>query len=276
MLDNIIKSRIHRFFKTLCLLYLCCLGMTSCEDVIELDLDTTAPQLVIEANLMADVSSVVVLITRTNDFYDNSKPESVSNAVISLESNTGEVYMLTQDDPGEYKAENIQVNSGDIFTLRVALEDEFYEASTTVPFPAVLDSIEQGEFAFGPLGDDDEGNIQLTAIWDDPAGVENFYRVRSFLGDSLLADVYTILKDEFQGDGEQQRATILRGFNENDRVTVELLTTDEEYYDYFFQLSTLSGQGFGATTPYNPKGNFDNGALGYFGIYYASRISIEL
>jgi hypothetical protein len=276
MLVDMIKSKVYRLFKTLKLFCLCCLSLSSCEDVIELDLDTTEPQLVIEANLMADTSSIEVLITRTNDFYDNSEPESVSNAVISLESETGEVYMLTQGDPGKYTAENIRVNSGDFFRLRVALEDEFYEAITNVPFPAVLDSIEQGEFDFGPLGDADEGNIQLTAIWDDPAGVENFYRVRSILGDSLLVDVYTILKDEFQGDGEQQRATILRGFNENNQVTLELLTTDEQYYDYFFQLSTLSGQGFGATTPYNPKGNFDNGALGYFGIYYASRISIEL
>ena len=125
MLVDMIKSKVYRLFKTLKLFCLCCLSLSSYEDVIELDLDTTEPQLVIEANLMADTSSIEVLITRTNDFYDNSEPESVSNAVISLESETGEVYMLTQGDPGKYTAENIRVNSGDFFRLRVALEDEF-------------------------------------------------------------------------------------------------------------------------------------------------------
>ena len=276
MFVGMIQSKFHQLLKPLKFFCLFGFGLSSCEDVIELDLETTEPKLVIEASLIADASRVTVLISRTNDFYDNSDPESVSNAMVSLESGMGEVYMLTQDAPGEYNAENIQVNSGDTFTLRVTLEDESYEASTIAPFPAVLESIEQGEFNFGFQGDDEEGDIELSAIWDDPAGQENFYRIRSFLGDSLLTDVYTILKDEFQGDGESHRATIRRGFAENERVTLELLTTDEEYYNYFLQLSNLSVQGFGATTPFNPVGNFDNGALGYFGIYYASRISIDL
>ena len=37
-------------------------------------------------------------------------------------------------------------------------------------------------------------------------------------------------------------------------------------------LAIIQGQGPSSTTPYNPKGNFNNGAFGYFGIYSVSEI----
>ena len=78
------------------------------------------------------------------------------------------------------------------------------------------------------------------------------------------------------GDGKEQNLPIRDRFEENTRVTVELLSTDENYYNYFFQLSSIAGNGPNSTTPYNPTGNFDHEVLGYFGIYSASVLSIEL
>ena len=113
-------------------------------------------------------------------------------------------------------------------------------------------------------------------MWNEPDNQENFYRVRAYVDNVFQSDNYTLLNDVLAGDGEEITASIAQGFNENTTVEVELLSTDEAYYDYFFQLSSLSGEGGDSTTPYNPQGNFSNDALGYFGIYYSSSIEIQL
>jgi hypothetical protein len=258
----------------ICFLSISILLLSSCEDVIQLDLESTESRIVIEASLNASNQTATVFISKTNDFYDNAEPERVSGATITLQGETGDTYAFSEASPGTYVAENVIASPGETFSLAVDVEDMVYEATTTVPSAANLKEITQSDFPAGPFGD--EGAILLSAIWDDPAGIENFYRVRSYVDDIFQADTYTVLDDNIRGDGEEITTPIQKGFDENTSVTLELLSTDEAYYDYFFQVASLSGEGGNSTTPYNPKGNFSNNALGYFGIFYSSTLSIAL
>lgn len=260
--------------KHITFLFLGLLVFTSCEDVIELELDSVESQIVIEATIDAGNQIASVNISKTNDFYDNKSPEQVSDAVIILQSGLGNSYSLSETSPGIYETINVLANQGEIFNLIVEVDGEIYEASSQTPVAVNLDTIIQANFPAGPLSD--EGDILLSAVWNDPDNLENFYRVRAYVDNVFQSDNYTILNDILAGDGEEITASIAQGFNENTTVEVELLSTDEAYYDYFFQLSSLAGSGAGSTTPYNPKGNFSNDALGYFGIYYSSSIEIQL
>lgn len=107
------------------------------------------------------------------------------------------------------------------------------------------------------------------------ADVTNYYRLRAFQNDSLLASVYTVISDDFS-DGKKMQSPVRNPFEEFSKVDIELLSTDENYYDFFVELQGLSEGGLGGTTPYNPSGNFGNEALGYFGIYSSSVITIQL
>jgi hypothetical protein len=247
---------------------------SSCEDVINLDLDTVESQIVIEASLNAGSRTITVRISKTNDFYDNTEPEQISGAVIILQSETGETYTLSEDAPGHYTAGEIKINLDESFNLTVEVEGNIYEAAAKVPSPTNLKEVTPSDFPDGPFNDG--GAILLSAVWDDPAGSKNFYRIRTYVNGTFQADGYTVLNDETRGDGEEITAPIQRGFDENTTVMVELLSTDEAYYNYFFQVASLSGEGANATTPYNPAGNFSNGVLGYFGIYFTSVLSVEL
>ena len=248
---------------------------TSCEDVIELDLESSEPQLVIEAVLDATAQRARVNISQSNDFYDNSASVKVSNALVTLESEAGETYTLSEDEQGEYQIENVISNSEESFTIRVEIDGIIYEATSQVPYQISLDSLEVLENGGPPIGSG-EGDIRLAANWEDPAGIENFYRIRSYVDGVFQSDIYTVFSDSFTGDGNQQSIPIRESFEENTTVTLELLSVDENYFDYFFQLSSIVGDGFNSTTPYNPKGNFTNEALGYFGIYFSSSLSIDL
>jgi hypothetical protein len=262
------------YLKYICFLSISLILLSSCEDVIELDLATTESQIVIEASLNASSQTATVLISKTNDFYDDTEPESVSGAAVVLQDENGETYTFTENAPGRYVAEQVMASPETIYNLTVEVEAVTYEATAQVPSPANLKEVTQSDFPGGPFGD--EGAILLSAIWDDPADAENFYRIRTYINGTFQADGYTVLSDETRGDGEEITAPIQNGFEESTTVTVELLSTDEAYYDYFFQLASLTGQGGNATTPYNPTGNFSNEALGYFGIYYSSALSVEL
>lgn len=265
------KTIQHIFFLTISLLM-----FTSCEDVIELDLETTENQLVIEATLDASQQLATVSISQSNDFYDNSDLERISGASIFLQNENGTTYTLEEISAGTYRAENVESNPGDQFTIQVGLEDQSYEASSQVPSSVDLKEIEITEDAIELPFDDDEGSIALSVSWDDPAGIENYYRVRSYVDNIYQADFYTILKDDFIGDGDEISLPLRDRFEENTTVSLELLSTDENYYDYFFQVSSVAGDGAASTTPYNPEGNFSPKVLGYFGIYYSSTLSIEL
>jgi len=51
--------------------------MTSCEDVIELDLETSEPQTIIEATIDATTQTATVLLTKSNGFYDQDAPTNL-------------------------------------------------------------------------------------------------------------------------------------------------------------------------------------------------------
>ena len=258
------------------LLFFSLLIFSACEDVIELDLDTTDPQLVIEANLDAGNEVATVILTQSNDFYDNNSPIQITAANISLQSETGAFYELSETTTGIYQVENVKVSSGERVTLSVNVEGILYEATAQVPFPVDLEEIEIVEAIMAPFGGEEADSIGLTAIWQDPVNIENFYRIRTYVDNDFQAEIYTLVTDEFRGDGEEHIVPIRDGFSENTSVTLELMSTDENYYDYFFQVSSVAGEGANATTPYNPEGNFNNDVLGYFGIYYSSALTINL
>jgi len=260
--------------KNIGVLVLVLLVFSSCEDVIELELESVESQIVIEATLDASSETAKVIISETNDFYDKSNPEKISGAIITLQGELGNTYTFSETSSGTYTAIDVFVNQGESFNLVVEVDGKFYEAKTQTPAPVNLDSIIQSNFPGGPFSD--EGDILLSAVWNDPNDVENFYRIRTFIDGIFQSDNYTIINDDLAGDGEEITASIAQGFNENTTVAIELLSTDEAYYDYFSQLSSLAGNGAGSTTPYNPKGNFSNDALGYFGIYYSSSKEIQL
>ena len=131
--------------KSLCLGLSCFFLLSACEDVIELELDSTEPQLIIEAFLDASDQSATVLLSQSNDFYDNRSPAGVSGAEIYLQSEDGSIYTLSEQAVGSYKVQDISLAPEMLFTLSVEVEQKSYEAVTVVPYPVVLNGLEKIE-----------------------------------------------------------------------------------------------------------------------------------
>lgn len=255
---------------------ICIVSLSACEDVIELDLEDSEPQLVIEGTLDASNNLATVILSQSDGFYDDVPLEKVTNANVLLQSEKGISYVLEETTPGTYMAENILTDPDENFELVVEVAGISYTASSKVPQAVSIDSLERLEVTGPSFGMESEGSIRIAAIWDDPAGTDNFYRIRSYVNDVFQADQYTVFADNVGGDGQEQYIPLREPFEENTTVTVELLSTDEGYYDYFFQIASVVGDGFNSTTPYNPTNSFNQEVLGYFGIFYASSLTIEL
>lgn len=263
-------------YKILIISLLSIFFLSSCEDVIELDLENTDPQLVIEGTLDMTSQTAKVVLTETNGFYETAQPVPTENAFVELTAPDGTTYTLDEIEPGIFEVENLSVTPEDEFQLTVEANGERYEAAAITPYPATLDDLNSEEFMF-PFGNNEDTSYQVFMNWTDEEAVDNFYRVRSYRNGELIPANYMILNDELLEGAVFTLPVRQETFEKGEVVTVELLSTNEGYYDYFVQLSGLApgGPGGGAT-PYNPKGNFSNGALGYFGIYSTSRLEIEL
>lgn len=246
------------------------MGFSSCEDPIVLDLEEAAERLVIEANFNATDSSATVLLSMSNPYYEDGQPEQVSNAVVSL-AGPGGNYTLTEGLAGNYRAINLPATIGAAFTLSVTVDQKTYTSTAIVPAPITLDSLsyELFEFGFGGGGE----VAQITTYWVDQLNIDNYYRIKTYHNGAYENDVYNI-GDDAIGDGENYGIPIQNAYEQGDSLRIELLNTNKGYYDYFFDLSAIQQAGFGGATPYNPKTNFDQDVLGYFGIYQVSEQSI--
>ena len=244
-------------------------GMSSCEEIIELDLVDSEPRLVIEAAVDAENGAGIVSLTKSNGFYDPISLELVTGATVTVTQADGTEIAFGSLADGIYIGTGIVAEEGDVLSILVVdSEGNEYKANSTTPHSVSIDSLElieleRGGGSFGG-GDDDEKLYQVFTHWQDKAGTESFYRVRATVNDTLKTNVYT-LADDLLEEGEAMSRPFFDIFEGGDTVEIQLLSIDKPTYIYYDNLSSI--QGFGSSTPFNPKNNFDNNALGYFGVF---------
>jgi len=248
--------------------------LSSCEDIIEIDLSDAKERIIIEGTVNSSTEVAHVLITRSNGFYDSTELEKITGAIVYLETESGLRYDFLEGTEGDYSQDNIQIVPGENYVLKIEIGNDIYIAETIAPYAAQLDSLSVSEFN-SPFGGADETLFQIIANWNDPANVNNYYRIRAYINDTLSSRELSLSSDDFS-DGGVMRDPVREQFEEGDHAKIELLSIDKNYYDYFLELSALESGGLNSTTPFNPMGNFDNDALGYFGIYSTSFLEVQL
>ena len=92
----------NTIYKILSISFFFVLILTSCEDVIELDLATSAQQYVFDANLNATDSSCVVQLSKTANYYETNDFEAIEDATVVLNLSNGNNYTLTAGSAGQY------------------------------------------------------------------------------------------------------------------------------------------------------------------------------
>ncbi len=245
---------------------------TSCEEVIDLDLDTAAPRLVVDASINwiqgTDGSEQKIKLTMTGDYYGNTVPP-VSGATVFITNSASTVFNFVETpDTGEYVCTNFVPSIGETYTLTVINDGETYTATEKLfAVPEITNIVQDDEGGF--TGD----NIELRYYFQDNGAENNFYLARI---DTNIYPFphYGAIKDEFEQGNLMSAMVADEDFKAGDYVDFKLYGISERYYNYMTILISLTEGGTGSgpfqTPPVNARGNIvnqtnqNNFALGYF------------
>ena len=232
--------------------------LTSCEKVIDLDLNSEDPKYVVEGTVTKDSTVHTVKITRTLNFDENTAYPTVDNAVVTITDNLGNTTTLSLVSPGVYQTTNYPGVEGRTYTINVSVDGKNFSSSSTMPVQVPIDSLTLEEFSFDP----EMPFYALVANRKDPAGVKNFYRFNLYKGTERYSGIY-LQNDQFS-DGKEVLEPIFGGdYTSGDTAVLEMMCIDEATYKYFYTLGVNAG-GTGGAVPANPDSNFGTQCLGYF------------
>jgi hypothetical protein len=256
--------------------------MQSCEDVIDVDLPTEEPRLIVDALIRVDTSEVftdiIVKVAETGSFFGTVPPVELQQITITnLDTGVGEVLLELEPGTGIYQNPDpfatAELLEGE-WLLQIDYQDQLFLAYAEFIPSVPIDNVVQGD---GILFDEDDTEVIIT--FTDSAERDDFY-----LFDFDFAN-YLVTEDEFyQGQQFEFSYYYDESLVAGDSINISLMGVDEDFYNYMDQLITQSEEDFGPfETPsltvrgniinatdidnnFNNLNNTNNFALGYFAI----------
>lgn len=291
--------------KIICLLLL--VTMTSCEDVVDVDLTENTPRIILDAIIRIDptesFSSMRLKASTTSSFFESNETAELTSLQIRNDE-TGEFVLFGPEPgvPGNYipvpafgspvTVDNLVSTAfftgGNPLILTFNYEDELYLATTQYVPTAPIQGLEQGD---GTLFGDDETEVIVT--FTDTPNREDFYVFDFDFGEFLgTEDTF------YPGQLFQFSYFYDRKLEAGDVVNISILGADEEFYNYMnllIEQSEAGDNGPFQTPVTTVRGNFinvtdidnidvfdnvnssNNFALGYFAVVqeYKETITIE-
>jgi len=249
------------------------IAITSCEEIIEIDLNSSDPALVIEASLYKDSVSMVNL-TKTANYFSVDEPSPIENASVTITSgNISEE--LSYIGNGNYIGQSIIGTEGENYGVEILWNETTYAGSAFLPKQTEILALEV--IRFQPPSPHAPLFLQIESTFLDDPEVENFYLLRYVQNDTLLSGQYFAFSDLMAIDDTISFTNPMVYFNPGDEVVLKIFSIDEPLYNFFVQLNdALSGGMAMSSTPYNPTSNIE-GAMGYFAAwsYDADTITIQ-
>lgn len=252
------------------LVYITCtiVLFSSCEKIIDLDIDTTNPVVVIEASINDEPGPYEVRVQSTVN-YDAASEGWIDNALCIMSDDVGNIDTLIGAGSGKYFTQSIQGIVGRNYTLRVESEGVSYVHSSFLNERVEIDTA-IAEFTVSPFSQEEV--VRVTSLFTEPTTADDYYRMLFLVrGKPYIAGLGDFdLIDDAESD---QPVPMFRGFQSDtlyagDTVDIELRHIDKKAYDYFSTLSELVSAGFAPQgIPDNPLTSWSNGATGYFSAY---------
>jgi len=240
---------------------------TSCEKVIDLDLNTSSSQIVIEGNVYDEAGPYTVKISRSVNIDEPSVYPAVTGATVSISDNAGNAEVLAEKASGVYQTSTSQGVPGRTYTLSVEVEGQKYTAISTMPEGVEIDTLFTVETGY-------PGFHQISVDLTDPANTVNYYRLVDWVNGKRLETI--IVANDELSKGKKINGTLMYSEDDmksGDTYTLWLESIDKGVYDYFNSAS-LNGQD--SASPSNPVSNISNGALGYFNACSVRKKSIVI
>ncbi len=261
------QSRRWKHLLPIACLFACLLFCSSCEKVIEVNLDKTEKKYVIEAVLTNQPNTCQVLLSQTKNFDADNVFSGVSGAVVSISGDDNVMVTLNETGAGIYEAPALTGTPGSRYHLSVAIAGELFTATSAMPLPVRFDSLAIAERSF--FG---EPNRYATIFYTDPPGTGNAYRFVQYVNGEKEPTVF-VNNDDYR-DGRAVERTLYYFYDSDeedekklksgDVVSIDMQCIDYAVYKYWYSLDQGATGNSQSATPGNPVTNLEGGALGYF------------
>lgn len=252
-----------RFFIPAIFLLLCQL-LSSCEEIIDINLNDADRRVVIEADLNNLPNTQVIYVSRTVPFNDARPREIVADAVVMIVGPRNNVFPFVYSEEHQgYINRSFNVRENATYSLSVTVDGEVYESTETMPVAVPVDSV-------GMLRENifNDTYYFATLRFQDPAGVPNYYKYNVSV-DGKPMKFFSVFSDKFN-DGlyvTHQIGSVDNDIEMTSRVIVRRQSISAAVYRYWNEFQSTNP---GSAAPANPTSNISNGALGYFGVSSAT------
>ncbi len=245
----------------------------SCQEAINVPLNTASPRLVIEAALNWQKGTIGniqnIKLTTTTNYYTNTIPK-VSGAVITVKNSTNVVFNFTEiGTTGVYQCNNFVPVLDEEYKLNINLNGQNYTATENMKAVAPITAITQEEqTAFG------RKSIKIKAAFNDPPTGDNYYLYKYKFSDRPAPEHNTDENKFFKGNpffslifDDKIKA--------GDAIEISHFGISKSYFNYMSILLSVAGSNNGGpfqSPPATVKGNiknntdFNNYPLGYFSV----------
>jgi len=234
--------------------------LTSCQKVIDIDLKSNDPEIMIEGIVTDDPTiPQTVKITKSVNFSADNVFPTVSGANVVMSDNVGNNVTLTEISPGVYQTTILAGVQGRTYFLSVQVDGKTYTSLSTMPLKVNLDTVKV-ESGFGLSG----SNI-VTPNFTDPVGKGNYYRFKLWNNQKVSTGIF--LADDQISDGGEINSSLFDQsleFKTGDTAIVTMMCIDKPVHLYFYSLNQSGSGPDASATPANPVTNIEGATLGYF------------
>ncbi|GAB2824862.1 DUF4249 domain-containing protein [Ferruginibacter profundus] len=238
-------------------------SLTGCEKIIDLDLNTTAPVIVVDGQVTNSLTvGSIVRLSYTNKVKSDNSVVPLMGATVTIREDSGTVYSLPEVSNGVYQNVGLAGITGKTYHLKVVTSGITLTASSKMPAMVKFDSLVVEDFpVFG------ETAKVVTPFYNDPAGLGNNYNLFMFKNGRLIKDIFAY--DDAFIDGKKVTFPLIYSrkedeFKKGDTIEVVLNCVDADNYKFWFSFSQ-SSTGSPQAVPDNPVSNIKGNAIGVFG-----------
>jgi hypothetical protein len=278
---------------SLFLLLMLAIFLSSCEDVVNPEINSSKPTLIVDAMLTNENLPQTIRLTQTIGFLDNSQAQpAVLGAKIQITNSKNQTFLfIDEKKDGNYtwKPSNNETlgEVGTAFTLNVEVNNEKFIANTIVKRTAIYDSLAvkfetEGKVGTGSkegyyaqiLSKNAAGKVILdTTFAKDQTGVGDCYRIKTYRNDTLFAspnEMVLAYDASFSKGGSTDGTSFIfpirtainkrsNPYKIGDKIQVDILSLTEETFDYLTRVRTQQQNGgLFANPPANVGTNIKN------------------
>lgn len=245
------------------------LMLSSCEDVIDINLNDASPKLIIVGEIDNRTTTQRVSISKTVAFTSENPFDPVRGAQVEVTDGQGRVYSYSEREPGIYVAQNFRGREQEEYTLQVLVEGKVLTATSTMPRVVTVDSVGTSVSTF--FG---EERKFVTLKYQDPVGEPNYYRYLMSVNGGAFKMVY-VSSDKFN-DGKYVNEDLVDFDSElflGDSVVVHMQCIDKATFDFWNAVQSTNP---GSAAPANPPSVFGDDALGYFSAHAVTEVATTI